>query len=335
MSLYIDQKYVSLLSVKLEQFKYKKDYLWNFRCPICNDSKKNKLKARAYIYRKKSNLAFLCHNCGHSCSFGNLLKTIDLSLFKEYQLERYKNESTSNVTKPDFSIAKGLPLFEKKINLPNIDSLDSNHTAKKYILSRNIPYHYYDQLYYADDFKNFVKTTFPDHDTIKMKDNDARIVIPFFDRDKKLLGFQGRSLGSSKVRYITIKQNEDCKKIFGYDKIDLSRKVYVVEGPFDSLFINNAVAMMDANLSSVSNIIKTNVVLVFDNEPRNKEIVKHMKKAIEDNYSVCIWPNTMEEKDINDMILSGYTKEQIEYIIDQNTFQDLKAHLQFNAWRKI
>jgi predicted RNA-binding Zn-ribbon protein involved in translation (DUF1610 family) len=335
MSLYIDQKYVSLISVKLDQFKIKKNYIWNFRCPICGDSKKNKTKARAYVYRQKSNLSFVCHNCGHSCSFGNFLKTIDPALFKEYQLERYKNESAGNVTKPDFEIARGLPVFTKNINIPTIESLDDNHSAKKYIASRKIPNKYWSQLYYADDFKQFIITTFTEHDQSRLKDNDARIVIPFFDRDKKLLGVQGRAIGVSKVRYITIKQNEDCKKIFGLDRLDLSKKVYVTEGPIDSLFLKNSVATMDANLSSVADTIKTNFVLVFDNEPRNKEIVKQMKRAIDKKYAICIWPSTIEQKDINDMIMAGYTKEQLEYIIDQNTFTDLKAQMQFNMWRKV
>jgi hypothetical protein len=239
------------------------------------------------------------------------------------------------VKAPDFSMAKGLPVFGKKIGLPTIQSLDNNHSAKKYIVSRKIPVHYYDQLFYADDFKEFVKTIFPDHDTAQMKDNDARIVIPFYSRDRKILGFQGRAIGPSKVRYITIKQNEDCKKIFGYEKIDPMRRVYVVEGPFDSMFLTNSVATMDANLASVTDTIKDNIVLVFDNEPRNKNIVKFMERAIEKNFTVCVWPSTIQEKDINDMILSGYTKEQLEYVIDQNTFSDLKARLQFNTWRKV
>jgi predicted RNA-binding Zn-ribbon protein involved in translation (DUF1610 family) len=335
MSLFIDQKYVSLVSIKLEQFKVKKNYLWNFRCPICGDSKKNKTKARAYVYRQKSNLSFVCHNCGHSCSFGNFLKTIDPALFKEYQLERYKNESSGNVTKPDFDIARGLPVFTKQINIPTIESLDENHSAKKYIASRKIPWYYWNQLYYADDFKQFIMSTFMEHDHSKLKENDARIVLPFFDRDNKLLGVQGRAIGASKVRYITIKQNEDCKKIFGLDRLDLSKKVYVVEGPIDSLFLDNAVATMDANLSSVVDIVKSNFVLVFDNESRNKEIIRNMERAMKKNFPICIWPPTIEQKDINDMILAGYTKEQVEYIIDQNTFSDLKAQLQFNMWRKV
>lgn len=335
MSLYIDQKYVSLLSVKLNQFKQKNNHLWNFRCPLCGDSKKSKTKARAYFYRKKSNISFLCHNCGHSCSFGNFLKTFDNPLFQEYQLERYKNESAGNVSKPDFSIARGLPVFSRKLSIPTIASLPDTHSAKKYIVSRKIPENHWNNIYYADDFKKFVQSTFPEHDLSKLKDEDGRIVLPFYDRDNGLLGVQGRAIGQSKIRYITIKQNESCKKIYGLNNVDLTKTIYVVEGPIDSLFLNNAVAMMDGNLTSVSNIIKEKYVLIFDNEPRNKEIVKNMERAIKNRFNICIWPSNILEKDINDMILSGLTSSQIQSIIDQNTFTDLKAQLQFNTWRKV
>lgn len=334
MSIYIDQKYISLVSVKLDRFVAKPNYVWNFRCPFCGDSKKNKTKARAYFYRKKSNISFLCHNCGHSCSFGNFLKQLDNVLFREYQMERYKNESASNVSKPDFSFVKGLPVFKKAINLPDIASLSETHSARRYVESRKIPNKFWSELYYADDFKSFVKNTFEDHDTQKIY-SEPRLVIPFYDRENKLLGFQGRALGDSKVRYITIKQNNDCKKIFGLNRLNFSQKVYVVEGPIDSMFLNNAVATMDANLSSVADAISNNFVLVFDNEPRNREIVKNMNRAIDKNLSVCIWPNNLQQKDINDMILSGLTTELIHSIIEDNTFSDLKAKLQFNMWRKI
>jgi hypothetical protein len=139
--LYIDRKYISLVSTKLERFKQKSEFLWNFRCPICGDSHKNKLKTRGYFYRRKSDLYFQCHNCGTSLSIGNFLKTIDRSLYREYQLERYKNENKGNVATPDFSIAKTKPVFNivQKINLPTIESLPEDHAAKKYLVDRKIP----------------------------------------------------------------------------------------------------------------------------------------------------------------------------------------------------
>lgn len=334
MSIYIDQKYVSLVSVRLDRFVCKKNHIWNFRCPFCGDSKKSKSKARAYIYRKKSNLSFLCHNCGHSCSFGNFLKQIDPNMFREYQMERYKNESGGNVSKPDFSIVKGFPVFTKTINLPTISSLTETHSARKYVESRKIPNKFWSDLYYADYFKDFVQNIFSDHDTSKLP-NDSRMIIPFYDAENSLLGFQGRAIGDSNVRYITLKQNDDCKKIYGLNRLNHTQKIYVVEGPIDSMFLNNAVATMDANLSSITDMINKNFVLVFDNEPRNKEIIRNMKRAIDKNYNICIWPTHMEQKDINDMILSGLTTEQIHHIIDDNTYSNLKAQLQFNMWRKI
>ena len=334
MSLYIDQKYVSLLSVRLDQYKHKNTYLWNFRCPICNDSKKSKTKARAYIYRQKSNLSFICHNCGHSCSFGNFLKTLDHTLFQEYQMERYKNESTRNIKEPDFSLVKTKPVFNKSLNIPTIESLPENHTAKKYVKSRMIPSKYWNTLYYADDFKKFIQNTFTEHNSDRLIDNDARLVLPFYDRENSLLGVQGRTLDQSKIRYITIKK-DDAKKIYGLNTIDLTKQIYVVEGPIDSLFLNNAVATMDANLTSVSDMLPSNIVLVFDNEKRNKEIVKNMERAIKKNFHICIWPSSMDQKDINDMIKSGLTTDSIHSIIKENTFVDLKAQLQFNLWRKV
>lgn len=148
------------------------------------------------------------------------------------------------------------------------------------------------------------------------------------------MGVQGRALDQSKIRYITIKK-EEAKKIYGLNRIDLTKQIYVVEGPIDSLFLNNAVATMDANLTSVSDILPSNIVLVFDNEKRNKEIVKNMERAIKRNFQVCIWPDSIEQKDINDMIKSGFTTQNIHDIIRQNTFVDLKAQLQFNLWRKV
>jgi hypothetical protein len=336
MSLFVDQRYMYLLSPRLDLFRQKKDNLWNFRCPICNDSKKNKLKARAYVYALKGNLLFRCHNCGHSCSLGNLIKQLDPRLYKEYQLDRYKEEAPSNVKKPDFSIAKSPPVFRKSLGIPTISSLSVTHPGRTYVEGRLVPAHRWSELYYTDNFKEFVQSLVPTFDTSKMRSDDPRVVIPFYDQDNNLLGFQGRGIKSSQIRYITIKMSEDLPKIFGLNRVDFNRRIIVTEGPFDAMFLSNALAVMDANLASVANTVKANnFVLVFDNEPRNREIVKYMERAIEADFAVCIWPSNIREKDINDMVRGGYTPEQVEYIIDQNTFVNLKAKLQFNMWRKV
>jgi hypothetical protein len=335
MSLYIDKKFVSLVSTKLERFKQKSEYLWNFRCPICNDSAKNKLKTRGYFYRRKSDLFFTCHNCGTSLSVGNFLKAIDPPLYREYQLERYKSESTGNFAKPDFSMAKIKPVFSvSQIDLPTIASLPEEHAAKQYLVKRKIPRDRMNDIYYADNFEAFVKDIHPNYDKTLYK--EQRIIFPFYDEKKTLLGFQGRAVGESKIKYITIKLDDDNKKVFGLDRVDFSKKVYVVEGPIDSMFLQNSLATMDASLYNISLLLGNHdYVFIHDNEPRNAAIVKQIAKTISQNKNIFIWPSHIKEKDINDWIMSGATPSEIQSIIDNNTFNDLRAKLEFERWKKI
>ena len=167
-------------------------------------------------------------------------------------------------------------------------------------------------------------------------ENDKRLVIPFYDTDKNLVAFQGRALGESKMRYITIKVQEDGRKFFGLDQIDENEMIYVVEGPIDSLFLENAVATADSNLTAIGEMFdRSKVTLVFDNEPRNKEIVKLIDSAVEEHYSVVIWPEMIVSKDINDMIMDGFTSEEIQDIIHINTFVNLRAKMELINWKKI
>ena len=334
MSLYVDRKYLMLVSNKLERFKQKSEFLWNFRCNICGDSHKNKLKARAYVYRRKTDLFFSCHNCGTNLSFGNLLKTLDPSLFREYQMERYKNESSGNVKAPDFSMAKERPVFKTRINLPTITSLPEDHAAKQYLLKRKIPRERLDDLYYAADYKSFVLELIPDYQ--KTLYTEQRIIIPFYDEDKNLLGFQGRAIGDSKIKYITVKIHDDNIKLYGLDRVDLSKKIYVVEGPIDSLFLGNSIATMDGSLSNIVSVLgPKSYVFVHDNEPRNPDIVKAMNKTISRGQNIFIWPQHIDAKDINDWILTGATPSEIQSIIDKNTFNDLRAKLEFERWKRV
>jgi DNA primase len=262
---------------------------------------------------------------------------VDSNLLKEYQLERYKNGETgnNNYPKPDFEDYKApAPVFKKALELPTIDSLPAAHFAKSYVQQRRIPEAFYSQLYYAEDFKQFVESLGIEKDGLHKA--DKRLVIPFYDKEKNLIAIQGRALGESKLRYITLKLHDDNQKVFGLDRIDQEQPVYVVEGPIDSMFLVNAVATADSNLESITNVVdKSNVVLVFDNEPRNKEIVKKINSAIDNHFNVVIWPQMIESKDINDMVLEGFSPDEIQDIISKNTFVNLRAKMEFVNWKKI
>lgn len=277
----------------------------------------------------------MCHNCGASMSFYNFLDKVDPHLLKEYALERYKNgeQGNDNYKKPDFEEFKAKPVFKEKINLPAISELPDEHYAKQYVITRKIPEHHHANLYFAQDFKKFIESLNIEKEGLK--EDDPRLIIPFYDEEKNLVAMQGRALGESKLRYITVKLHDDNMKVFGLDRLNTEEMIYVVEGPIDSLFLKNTIATADANLLSASRLFdRSKLTLVFDNEPRNKELHKIMEKAIEEHYNIVIWPEMIQDKDINDMILSGFSSEEIEDIISKSTFVNLRAKMEFINWKK-
>ncbi len=320
----VDSKYIGMVSSRLQKFKRVKDNLYNFRCPICGDSKKNKNKTRGYIYQVKNNTNFKCHNCGASMSFNNLLKEIDVNLHKQYTLEKFKEGHTGKnfvVQAPKFKFTK--PVFKKSINLPKATT---NSFANEYLTNRKIDP---DKFYYADKFMEWTNTQKQTFDTIKK--DERRIVIPMYDESKNLIGFQGRALGKSFTKYITVMLDEEAPKVYGLETIDKKSPIYVVEGPFDSTFITNSVALCGSD-GDLGYLKGSNIIFVYDNEPRNREIVRRVEGCINRNEKVVIWPNNIVDKDINDIVLAGH---DVMSMVELNTYSGLEAKIKFNNWKKI
>jgi len=287
----------------------------------------------------------MCHNCGAGHTFYNFLKLVDPSLLKEYAYERFTNGETGNhnYPKPTFEEFKSQPAFnekptQKKIELDTIESLPESHYAKAYVKARKIPEKYFSELYFAPDFKMLVQSLGVENENLKEK--DPRLIIPFYNENNELFAIQGRALSESKIRYITITlvENERVQgymKFYGLNKLDRNKKVYVVEGPIDSMFLPNAIATADADLTRAAKLELTDFVLVYDNEPRNKDIVKQIGKAIASGYNVTLLPENIKQKDINDMILAGISPGEIVDLIDKFTFSNLRANLEFSSWKKV
>ena len=320
----IDSKFIGLLSSRLQKFKRVKANLYNFRCPICGDSKKNKSKTRGYIYTVKANTNFKCHNCGASMSLNNFIKEVDPVLHKQYTMEKFKEGFAGGrnfvAEEPEFKFEA--PKFKKKLKLPKASE---NPRAAGYLTARKLNP---DDFYYAENFKKFansLKHTFDDttHD-------EERIIIPLY-YEKNLIGFQGRSIDPNPVKYITVMLDDDAPKIYGLDNIRRDAPVYVTEGPFDSTFIRNSIAMCGAD-ADVSRWGISNPVWIYDNEPRNREITNRISKTIDSGQSVVIWPESIDDKDINDMVMSGL---DVQSVIESNTYSGLEAKLKFNTWKKI
>ena len=322
----VDSKYIGLVSSRLQKFKRGKADLYNFRCPICGDSQKHKNKARGYFYPVKNNTNFKCHNCGASMAFSNFLKQLDSTLHKQFVMEKFTEgfagrKGASAVEGPELKFTK--PVFTKKLDLPKASEVPA---AKEYLEKRMIDP---TQFYFTNKFKAWVNTQKQTFDTIGR--DESRIIIPLYDTERNLIGFQGRSLVPNSVKYITVMLKEEAPKVYGMDRIDTTKSVYVVEGPFDSTFVKNSIALCGSD-GDLEYLKTCDLIYVYDNEPRNKEIVSRIERCIRDNRRVVIWPNSIEEKDINDMVLAG---NNIMPVLESNTYSGLEAQVQFNIWKKV
>jgi len=357
--IYIDRKYLMFVSARLEHFKEKNTDLYNFRCPFCGDSRKNKTKARGYIHRAKDydGYGYKCWNCNISTNFATFLKHLDPLLHKEYSMECFKEKrvikpiddslyDVQSITPPtgeiftlrtDYSQSNATR-FLQDIKIPSMNDLPDDHFAKAYILARKIPSSNFDRIFFTDDFKKFLDDTFPKHNHEKLKPNDPRVVFFHTNHVGLINTVCGRSFTADpKLRYIKVKVLE-AKKIFGLDRIDFKKKVYLVEGEFDSMFLDNAVASGDSNLSGTAEWLYDTYgikpVIIFDKEPRNKEIIKAIEKTLDGNWEIVLLPDSLGGKDINEIILAGLTIKEIQDIIDNHTYSGLKARLHLSIWRK-
>ena len=332
MSSFIDVKYIQLISPRLVLFSRKKADLYNFRCPYCGDSQKRRNKARGYLFKVKNDFVFKCHNCGMGRTLANFLKDQDTFLHDQYVMEKFKDGKTgkgTTVPNPVFNFQE--PKFirkpEKDVDLEKVSDLNSSHPAREYLENRGIKD--LDYFYYCPKFKAWTNNQKKIFDNLK-QDSD-RIIIPFKDKEGNLFGYQGRSLApKAKLRYITIMLDEEQPKIFGLDRIKETETVYVTEGPFDSMFLGNSIAMCGSDVELRG--FDYQFVYIYDNEPRNKQIVERIDKTIRQGNKVVIWPKTIQQKDINDMVLAGH---DVQRLVECNVYSGLEATLKLNDWKKV
>lgn len=336
--MWLEIKYVNLLSSSLPLFKSKGNNVWNFRCPICNDSKKSKHIARGYILESNGKYNSYCHNCHLSLPLGKFIERINPVLYSQYLEEKFESGhfgSKRYDQQPEIITMKKVTESKALLALQRVSLLDQDHIARQYVIDRKLPYKYHSKLYYTDNFNKFANRFRPDRYDPELP--EKRLVIPMLDRNSKLIGFQGRAIDPSPVKYITVLLASDNPKLFGLDTVNLNRTYYAFEGPIDSMFVQNSIASCGGRIDS--EIIKNSLpkdlaVIVYDNEPRNKDIVTNMKKAIEAGFKIVIWPKHILQTDINDMILAGHSIEKIMITIQQNVYHSLEATSKLQEWKK-
>ena len=336
MTLQTDHKYVGMISTRLAQFKRKTDRLYNFRCPVCGDSQKNKHKARGYLFEHNSSLIYKCHNCDFSASLYKILEVIDPSLARAYTLETF--DERGHLSEPGPFIIENTnttPIKLKEtidIDLPCVNDLDKNHRAVVYLEGRKIPRERWGDLYYTKNMKDmeYLNELYKGRLVA-----DERIIIPFRDDEGTLIGVTGRSMGNSNLRYVTIRTKVDKPLVYGLNRIDYMRQIYVVEGQFDSMFIDNCIAPGGTDFNrAVKYLPKERVTLILDNQPRKKQVVKKIEYFCRYGYSMVIFPSTWKYKDINDAVVNGVSPSEIIELLNTSTHRDLSLKLAIRDWKK-
>lgn len=341
--LWVDQKYISMLGTRLRNFKRKSQYLWNFSCPLCGDSKTRPRAARGFIYRKGDQLNYRCHKCGAGMSAKNFVAAVDPEMHKDMQREYFKPA-------PDRSpvFHQEPPVFDKTSNpfigLKRISELPKNHFCRNYVAERLIPAHHWDDLYFTPAFYTWSGQVLPGRYKVPddVRDDEARLVIPMRNQNGDVTGFQGRALRGENPKYLSLTLTKE-PMIWGLNLINPNHLIYVFEGPIDAMFLPNAVACTGSDLGSAIlklDIPQANFIIIYDNEPRSRFTIAKIKKAIERGFSVCIWPE-MSEHDVNEMVKKNIKfglPSACQYVftrINEGIYSGAGAIMALTRWKRV
>lgn len=363
MASWLQQKYLAMISPRLQGLVKKTSNTWNMRCPYCGDSAKNKSKKRGYLFEKSGNLIYKCHNCGIGKTFNTFLKDnggpdIHSQYVMETLFEKDESKTFAVVQKRSEAEASLRELHGKRLASPaakttemlfcqmlqTVADLPEDHEAKVYLRERFVPKDRFNQIFWIDDVRDIGQISEKARESLQdFTVKESRIVIPAWNEHGRLIGMTCRDItGVSKLRYLAFRvTNEDLPLIYGHREFDATKRGYIVEGPIDSFFLPNCIAVGGSDFAKITDKIpKDSVTLIFDNQPMNREVVKNYEKYIAAGYRVFIWPKTMNWmtiKDINDLAKAKETlrfPENMAAVIEENSFTGLTAMMHLARWEK-
>lgn len=337
MSQFLQQKYIPLVASRFRNFKRKGRTLFQFSCPICNDSEKNSRKARGNFYTHKGNYLYHCYNCGVTIGFEEFLKSQNETLFMEYLKEKLAekrvepNDYTKNYKTPSY--VKHTPLE----SLEKVSALGEEHFCRKYVEERKIPTNFHHKLFFAPDFYRWVREEVDAEQFQNVTKKEPRLIIPLIDKNGDLHGLQGRSFEKDvDNKYLTVITNELIPPVFGLDTVNFNKTIIALEGPIKSMFIENAISSCGGLIeNTLKSFDKDNLIICYDNEPRKKETINKMKHALDLGYRVAMLPDSIKEKDVDDMVKNGYNPEYIKEMIEKHSFKGLEGSLKLKMWSKL
>lgn len=333
--------FVHQISNRLKRFHKVRKNHFMFRCPVCGDSKKSESKTRGTIYPRDNKFMYGCFNCGASMKFSTFLKDFDANIYKEYVYNSF-NEKSLDDNKPkceevlnDIEETLDFETYDIKnlFDLVHIFPVTASSKAVKYLRDRKVEN--FNDIYFTTNAFEIVNKFRPSTKRLNEFLNKEAILFPLMTIERVVFGFQMRFLKGD-LRYMTIMVDSRFSKIGLLQNIDFSKLVFVFEGIFDALMVDNSLANLDASLYMISEKTKKpkdNFVLVFDNDTRNKEVMGMMKRGIEDGYKIFFFPEESKQygKDFNEIKKNNpnYFKNMLSNI-NQYIKSGLSAKLEFS-----
>jgi len=318
----------------------------NFRCPLCGDSHKSEKKKRGWIIFDKdySDGKYKCFNCNVGMSFTNFIKVHYPHLFDGFRKDILESAFTNvNFLKDDYvkkpkpkpsaiSFTKTPPLLKL------LSTVKENFNAYSYLQKRKIPESFINELYYCNNYVDFLEENNLYKSTFMPKE-DRCIIIPLF-QNGQLVFIQGRSIEDDPfLRYRTITVKEGFQKIWGLDRFDRFKTGYIFEGVLDACFIKNSLSNCGGSFSPSEILsISKNIVYCPDGDIwDNPDVQKASQKYINAGGKVFIMPRIDYKvgKDINKLIENDYTMERVQKMIEDNVYEGASATARLKIMKVI
>lgn len=275
--------------------------VYNFECPICNEGKSRGKKRRGYYIPEQNTIC--CHNCHWKSNPIKWIQEVTNKSFYEikdenskfYSSAEYIIERSENITKT--SSFSTLP--EDSINL-------YSETEVSYYINNDKVKSVID---YCKKRKLFTARNKPDALYFSLKDKIYKdsLCFPFFNRQNKIDFFQVREMGIPKGSKYRGKLNAE-KSIFNVNKIDPNFPyIFMFEGPIDSMFVNNGVALAGVSLTHLQKQMLAEFpfhqkIWVLDNQHIDNTAKDITLKLLEQGQDVFIWPKKYSSfKDLNEL----------------------------------
>jgi DNA primase len=270
----------------------------SFNCPVCDDDRNKHNLEVNYIDN-----VYKCWSCGDSEGTHGPLGRI----FDKYGNKKHKK--LYNVLKPETVVKRERP--KKTLKLPDAFTLfkDSSSVypvrrqAMNYLKSRGI----------TDEMIERYGIGFCDKG-----DHSGRIVVPSYNKNGELNYYIARSWNPmSKAKYKNPEAEKD-KIIFWENLIDWNKDIFLVEGAFDGLFVNNSIPMLGKHMSellfeTIYTKAKGDIIICLDADAWQNAIKLYHELSGGDLWGRIKLIKLPDDKDIAD--LRGEIKDEYYHII--------------------